>query len=100
MLKIIFSAVLVVVIFAGGGYTAYKFMSNGGNSDIHSYTIDQPIVMHTKGGLLEVSKVLVTEHFESSVINTVLGVGVNANAVSVRVAAVHMPEIISVAAVP
>jgi len=89
MFKIIFSAVLVVIVFAGGGYAAYKFMGDSGKSDIHSYTIDQPIVMHTKGGLLEVSKVLVTEHFESSVINTVLGVGVSKTTARARVPAVY-----------
>lgn len=89
MFKIIFSAVLVVIVFAGGGYAAYKFMGDSEKSDIHSYTIDQPIVMHIKGGLLEVSKIIVTEHVESSVINTVFGHGVSKTTARVRVPAVY-----------
>lgn len=45
--------------------------------------------MRTKGGLLEVSKVLATEHLESSVINTALGFEVSKTTARVRVPAVY-----------
>lgn len=52
-------------------------------------TIDEPVVMQTKGGLLEVSIVTATEHFLKSTTHTILGVPVGTTIAQIRVPATY-----------
>lgn len=94
MFRIIIASVVLISLLIATIYTANKLGGESNKQDIHSYTIDKPIVMRTKGGLLEVSSVVATEHIESSVINTFLGMDVAKTTARIRVPAVYRYTIV------
>ncbi|MBI5862221.1 MAG: hypothetical protein HZB64_08600 [Rhodocyclales bacterium] len=82
-------AVLLGCIIAGG-IVGYKFAS--GNVDKTSAivaTINEPIVMRTKGGLLEVSTITATELFQTKTTHTALGLDVGKTITQIRVPATY-----------
>jgi hypothetical protein len=50
---------------------------------------DDPVVIHIKGGLLEVSTIRAPEQFEASVDETILGVPIGKTATRIHVPAVY-----------
>ena len=82
-------ALVAVASLAANVYLANKLWAECGKAETRTYTMDEPLVMRTKGGLLEVSRILATEHFESSQSHTILGVPVGNTITHIRVPAVY-----------
>lgn len=56
---------ILIVSLAANGLFAYAYFHRDIQPEIRTQVVDDPIVMRTKGGLLEVSTVKATEQFES-----------------------------------
>lgn len=84
-------ALLIVVIVASLGAGAYY----GGNfklgekSPVTVAIQDEPIVMRTKGGLLEVSRIVATEAFEQATVHSALGINLGKSTARIRVPATY-----------
>jgi len=82
LVKILLQIVLMAACTAVGGYAGYKL---GDNFSARVATIDEPIVMRTKGGLLEVSTISATERFDGKTTHTILGLELGNTFSNIRV---------------
>jgi hypothetical protein len=87
---------LTVAIFAvalgaslvGNIYLKSKVRDLSDNPEVRFITTDDPVVMRTKGGLLEVSTIESQERFESSIANSILGIQFSKTVTRISVPAV------------
>ena len=80
---------LILLSISANVYFAYKVFGNDVKPDIRTVTVDEPIIIRTKGGLLEVSSIIATELFETSEFHTVLGLHLATTIARIRVPAVY-----------
>ena len=76
-----FKSLTVVILVAalgtsllGNAYLKNKVRDLSDNPEVRFITTDEPVVMRTKGGLLEVSTIKSQERFESSTVDSILGI--------------------------
>jgi len=82
--NLILIAALIVISLGVGGFAGYKLAPRG-NSETRVATIDEPVVMHTNGGLLEVATINATERFDNTTTHTLLGQEVGNTFAHIRV---------------
>lgn len=82
-------AVALAASLAANIYLARTLIGDGGYTTSSQLVFDQPVVMHTKGGLLEVSVIKHTEQFESNKEHKILGVSMGNTFTRIRVPAVY-----------
>ena len=70
-------------------FLVYKYFSHDAKPEIRTVTVDEAVVMRTKGGLLEVSTINATELFESAQDHTILGIPLAKTIARIRVPAVY-----------
>ena len=70
-------------------FLIWHSFSGGSQSGRNMPPVGEPIVIHTKGGLLEVSKVTGTEQFQSSQDHTIFGIPIGNTVSWIRVPAVY-----------
>ena len=87
LLKLAF-LVAAILSFAANAYLLSRLWGNGRAPEMRTFTIDEPVVIRTKGGVLEVSSIKSPEQFEVSKSHTVLGVSVGKTVSRIRVPAV------------
>lgn len=87
LLKVPF-IVAAILSFAANGFLASRFWSGSQTQTMRSFAIDEPVVIRTSGGLLEVSSIESPERFETSENHTILGVSLGKTVSRVRVPAV------------
>ena len=83
---------ILVIIIASICANVYFFKKDGGNGGapgVPPVPTDEPVVMRTSGGLLEVSGINRVEQFQSSVSHSVLGVPTGQTITAIRVPAVY-----------
>ena len=81
-------ALIVVVSLATNAYLASRAWGDSDRTRLRTITTDEPIVMRTEGGRLEVSSIRSPERFEAAQDHTILGVGVGKTVSRIRVPAV------------
>lgn len=81
-------ALMAVASLAVNLYLINKIWFAGDKPELRTMTTDEPIVMRTKGGLLEVSTIKSPERFEASQDHTILGIFVGKTITRIRVPAV------------
>lgn len=85
-----YAKTLYVVLFASlvaNGYHAYQRHRDAGAATC-AVAVDEPVVMRTRGGLLEVSSIKATETYESSKEHGILGIDVGKTITRIRVPSV------------
>jgi hypothetical protein len=92
ILKLIFVAAALASV-AANIYLAMKLWGGGSPVAMRTVTIDEPVVMRTKGGLLEVSSIRSPERFEASQNHTIVGVDVGKTISRIRVPVVYRYQI-------
>lgn len=79
---------LALAFLASLAANFYFVWSNRGQPELRTVTTDEPVVMRTNGGLLEVTIIRSSERFEASQDHTILGVDVGRTVSRIRVPAV------------
>jgi hypothetical protein len=92
ILKLIFAAIVVVSI-AVNIFFVNRLWTGSEPATLRTFTIDEPVVMRTKGGLLEVSSIRSPERFEATQNHKILGVYVGKTVSRIRVPAVYRYQI-------
>ena len=67
---------LALAFFASLAANVYLLWGNAGKTELRTMTTDEPVVMRTNGGLLEVTIIRSPERFEASQDHTILGIDV------------------------
>lgn len=80
---------ILIVSLAANGLFAYAYFHRDIQPEIRTQVVDAPLVMRTKGGLLEVSTVKATEQFETTKDHKLLGVPIAKTIARIRVPAVY-----------
>lgn len=94
-MKKAFVNILMIANLAATAYLGYKVLPHDWTTDqpepklITAVTMNEPVVMQTEGGLLEVSYVNATEHFTKTVNHTILGVQVGTTIAQISVPATY-----------
>ena len=86
-----YSTLLSTLLFAslaGNGYHLYQRYFGADRGVLCTAAADQPVVMRTRGGLLEVSRIKATETYESSREHGILGIDVGNTVTRIRVPSV------------
>ena len=84
-------AILAVVLGTSLLFNLYlknKVRDLSDNPEVRCIPVDEPVVMRTKGGLLEVSMIKSQEQFESSTAYSILGINLPKTVTRIRVPAV------------
>jgi hypothetical protein len=88
LLKIVLITILTMSL-AGNIYQYQQTKLAMSKNTLHVDAADEPVVMRTSGGLLEVSKINTTERFQSSQSHSILGVSTGKTVTQIRVPAVY-----------
>jgi hypothetical protein len=87
--KSVLATVLVCCSLGANAYLAYRLWVSDPVPAVRVALADEPVVMRTKGGLLEVSTVRAEERFDTVKDHTALGVHLGKTAARIRVPAVY-----------
>lgn len=82
--KLILIATLIVMSLGAGGFLGYKLAPRD-KSETRVATIDEPVIMRTNGGLLEVATIKATERFDNTTTHTLFGQEVGNTFAHIRV---------------
>ena len=85
--KVLLALVALLSLAANLVFTARYFIDDRDAADRHSPLTDQPVVIRTEGGLLEVAAIKSPESFEASRDHRILGIAVGATITRIRVPA-------------
>ena len=84
------SLIFILIASLAGNFYQFQKARNAESKDMpHVYAADEAVVMRTKGGLLEVSTIKVSEQFESSSFHSFLGAPLGKTATQIRVPVVY-----------
>ena len=87
--RTVLATVAVCCSLGANAYLAHILWNNNAESKVRVLLNGEPVVMRTKGGLLEVSTVRAEERFETSKNHTVFGIHLGKTAAQIRVPAVY-----------
>ncbi len=82
--NLVLIAAVIVMSVGIGGFAGYKLAPRD-KSEMRVATIDEPVVMHTNGGLLEVATIKATERFDNTTTHSLFGQEVGNTFAHIRV---------------
>lgn len=88
-LKSTLIAAAVCASLAANAYLGFRIWADDSEATTDAGVVDEPIIMRTPGGVLEVSTITATESFQRTTPHTILGVHVGTTIAQIRVPAVY-----------
>lgn len=88
-MRVLLIVLLSAISFAGGGYVFLNYFQKSLPEPVTVVRADEQVVIRTKGGLLEVSRIEATEIFEKEQVHDIFGVAVGKTNTQVRVPATY-----------
>lgn len=88
-MRVLLILLLSAISFVGGGYVFLNYFRNSAPEPVIVVRADEQIVLRTKGGLLEVSRIEATEIFEKEQAHDIFGVAVGKTNTQIRVPATY-----------
>lgn len=81
--------IALLASIAGNCYQYQRTQAQAPTSIVRIEQVDEPVIIRTKGGLLEVSAIRAKEQFESSNVHSILGASIGKTTTQIRVPAVY-----------